>query len=220
MEARIRALEFSTYHSVFLPVGHKGMELGLVASAAYRKATAANPSGHGLGSGEATTLLAVLRGSLLHTLPPSPDSGVLSRRAVLLLVYAYLSTQPADHITTLCTHCQVAELQGARKGTGILVFKFDGRVTLPSSPEDFQACDKAISEALTQDAVAPLLAIAPSSCSADYGEFIPAQGHGVDLNKVLVSYLCMCGGSRPPSKAPPSAAAQKLKGKAKAKASA
>ena len=217
LEARMRAAEHSLYTMCFLPVGHQGVQLALAADAGWRTAALANPAGHGLGGGEGLRCAAFLRGAILEAVPVGTDTGVLARRAALVLVYAHLRQLDQIQVAELCTHFSVAPLEGNRKGQAIVAWKLDGRISPPPGAGQLDACDVAISAAFASDSIAPLMGIIPRSFTTIHGEFLPATAPGISLDKVLLGYLCTTGGSRSNGKAPPSAQARRVRGKGKGK---
>jgi len=220
VEARTRGLENVNYQAVFMPVEHEAVVEGLAAQKAYYAAADLSPSDHGLGGPEGMTALGFLKGLCLSHPMPQLDPGIQARLACTLLLYASLRELDVHQVGFTIPHFQIGVLDGARKGSAIVVFCIKGRMTLPSA-DDLNLVQAAGAEAaqhLTD--LSPLAKLAVKSFTFDYGEILPRAAPGHEAERVLLGVLCACGGSRSPGRAPPSAQAKRVRGPKKAKAKA
>ena len=220
VEARTRGLENVNYQAVFMPVEHEAVVEGLAAQKAYYAATELNPSGHGLGGPEGMTALGFLKGLCLSHPMPQLDPGIQARLACTLLLYASLRELEVNQVGFTVPHFQIGILDGARKGSAIVVYSIKGRMTLPST-EDLVLVQAAAGEAANQlSDLSPLAKLAVKSFAFDYGEILPRAAPGHEADRILLGVVCACGASRSPGRAPPSAQAKRVRGPKKAKAKA
>ena len=177
----------------------------------YRTATAANPTGHGLGGGETCMMPPFLRGLALTE---CPDASLITRRAALCLIAALALSQTSAAVSLWVNHLVVAQLQGQRVGTTLCIWDVDGTITLPSAHDAALILQLSPAVLISED-MSPLNAFTAASFTLEDG--VPcASGRALKITNLIRSVACSTGGTAPMGRAPPSIAEGNVrKGKGK-----
>jgi len=214
LDSRQRTVEHILFDAVLLPSLHPAVVAADEALAMWTARTQLNPTGHGLGGSEGVVGGAFLNGMCKQALPDGSDDGIQSRLAGVAMLCKYFQDKQPIIIGQTIKHFVVVHLQGDRVGQALVVFYLQGRMSLPTTPEDLRTAKLAVESAFANNTV-ELDAMIGRAFSVDYGEVLPAGDRSIALNKMLLAVLCSTGGVRPEGRAPRGGAFRNFKGKGK-----
>ena len=214
LDSRQRTVEHILFDAVLMPSQHPAVVAGEEALTMYNARTQLSPAGHGLGGSEGVVGGAFLNGMCRQALPDGSDDGIQARMAGVAMLCKYFQDKTPITIGRTIKHFTVVQLQGDRVGTALVIFHLQGRISLPTTPQDLQTAKLAVDSAFSSS-TAELDAMIGRAFSNDYGEILPAGDRSISLNKMLLAVLCSTGGVRPDGRAPRGGAFRNFKGKGK-----
>ena len=210
LEARIRDLEAMAYIVANLKESHEGAAQSCRVASLYRKAVRKAPKTHGLGAATSMVFNSFLGGVVQQGVGINAEPATYHRYLGVLLLAAVTKTLPSEETELFAKHFFVVEAH--KEGMIKVVYRLEGTMALPQTPEDVQEIEAAVAEAQRLRRDDPLLPVAIKYFTFIDGE--PRAPLGVrhfELGKLLRSLLCATGASCPSGKAPPGPLVRKIR---------
>jgi len=210
LEARIRDLEAIAFIVATLKDTHVGANQSCKVAALYRTAVRKAPKTHGLGSATSMVFNAFLGGVVHQGVHTGAEAATYHRYLGILLLAAVTKTLPATETELFARHFYAVEAH--KEGMIKIVYRLEGNIALPQTPEDVTEIEGAVAEAQRLRKDDPLLPVALKYFTFIDGE--PRAPLGVrhfELGKLLRSLLCATGATCLSGKAPPGPLVRKIR---------
>jgi len=219
LEARMRAVEASTFMHIQAKPVHLAVTKGQEAYDAYMKYVTAVPEGqtHDAGSPHCAIGVQALAGLCLQPLNGVVDDGLKARKVCLTILVCEAMAQSPDAVNLWMDHFAIFVAPGyqGREAAAKISYKLVGEISLPEDMDlDYLL---PIAEAVLGGAdPTELLSHARRSYTWADGVPVPTT-RGFQIGLIVRSLFCSSGGTKPSGKATRAPWARAMKGKGKGK---